>query len=379
MGSVFLRGDSWVGEYRVNGKTRRKTFGKKGIVTKTSAKEMLRKIEQKIKLGQYDMLDVEIPTVNEFAVEYLAFLCDVKKIRSHNRSRQCLDYFTTMYGDKRMNEVDADDMDIYQKTRLNQKIRPKEKTALSKLTSLGTVVRELAVIKNFFNYARKKKWGKTIENPVQEIPTVDNKQARILTFEEEPKLMSLIAHLEDLKDVIDIDLNSGMREGEILGLEWPWVNLDTNIIFLPQTNTKQEKINKISINEIVRAILLKRKLKSGGSKFVFPSPKKPNTHRKTIYHTLQRYCKKAGIKMRTHDFRHTVATRLVDAGVPLHAVSKLLGHSSIRTTERYSHPEESVKKGTDILAQFSRNRDNIINHEEPKVDTIAPDGFPKGA
>ena len=46
MRSVFLRCDSWVGEYKDRGKTKRVTFGKKGIVTKTMGREMLRKIEQ---------------------------------------------------------------------------------------------------------------------------------------------------------------------------------------------------------------------------------------------------------------------------------------------------------------------------------------------
>lgn len=49
MGTVFLRGDSWVGEYKISGKKRpkRATFDKKGIVTKTMAKEKLKKIEAK--------------------------------------------------------------------------------------------------------------------------------------------------------------------------------------------------------------------------------------------------------------------------------------------------------------------------------------------
>ena len=53
-----------------------------------------------------------------------------------------------------------------------------------------------------------------------------------------------------------------------------------------------------------------------------------------------------------HALRHTAATRLVEANIPLHAVAELLGHSSIRMTERYSHPQESVIKGSEILANF---------------------------
>jgi len=48
--------------------------------------------------------------------------------------------------------------------------------------------------------------------------------------------------------------------------------------------------------------------------------------------------RRSGIEKYTfHDLRHTAATRLVEAGIPLHAVAELLGHSSIRMTERYSH------------------------------------------
>jgi len=82
MGSVFLRGESWVGEYKDRGKVRRKTFGRKGVITKTLAREMLRKIEQRIKLGEYDMLDAHIPTFNEFASEYLVHGKEIIKKRS---------------------------------------------------------------------------------------------------------------------------------------------------------------------------------------------------------------------------------------------------------------------------------------------------------
>ncbi|NIU88375.1 MAG: tyrosine-type recombinase/integrase [Nitrosopumilaceae archaeon] len=44
-----------------------------------------------------------------------------------------------------------------------------------------------------------------------------------------------------------------------------------------------------------------------------------------------------------HYLRHTCATRLVESGIPLHTVAKLLGHSSVRTTERYSHPENTCR------------------------------------
>jgi integrase len=65
-------------------------------------------------------------------------------------------------------------------------------------------------------------------------------------------------------------------------------------------------------------------------------------------------CKIANIDhLRFHDLRHAAATRIVEKGKSLHAVAKLLGHTTIRVIERYSHPENGVREATDILANFS--------------------------
>ncbi len=137
-------------------------------------------------------------------------------------------------------------------------------------------------------------------------------------------------------------------------MQWEWIDFEENYIHLPQTHTKSQKSRKVPINEIVRRILLERKLLSGGSHFVFPSEESETGHLKWLKRSFTTASKNANIEnLRFHDLRHTAATRLVESGIPLHAVAKLLGHSTVRVTERYSHPEESVKKGTDILAKFS--------------------------
>jgi len=82
MGSVFLRGESWVIEYNLNGKTKRESIGKKGIATKTMAKEVLKERERQVKLGQYDMLEASIPTFNNFKDEYLTYVRDTTKMET---------------------------------------------------------------------------------------------------------------------------------------------------------------------------------------------------------------------------------------------------------------------------------------------------------
>ncbi len=81
---------------------------------------------------------------------------------------------------------------------------------------------------------------------------------------------------------------------------------------------------------------------------VFIYNRKPIQDIRTAFHNA---CKRAGIKsLRFHYLRHTFATRLVLSGVDLATVSKLLGHSTIGMTMRYSHPTpEALKRAIQVL------------------------------
>lgn len=341
MGSVYLRGSSWVIEYKVNGKTKRESIGKKGIATKTMAREILNKREQQVKLGQYDMLEAEIPTFNEITAEYLQHQRDVKQIRSYTRTAQAVSHFSKLFGDKRLKDITATDIDIFKQRRLKDGIK------------LSTIVRDLVVIRHLFNYAynRKKLFGR---NPVSEsgLPQINDKKERVLTVIEQEELLKHCSPA--LAGVIKLALNTGMRRGEILGLKWTWVGLQEGFINLPSTHSKSKKSRRVPINPVVRKILAELKLQSADKELVFQVSPTEQGAWTWLQREFKEACRNAGIQgVRFHDLRHTAATRLVEAGIPLHAVAELLGHSSIRMTERYSHPQESVIKAAEILANFS--------------------------
>ncbi len=253
MGSVFLRENSYVVKYKnENGNWKKKSVGKKPAMTKTMASAILNNIERKIKLGEHKLVDAIIPALSEYANEYVAYQRDIKQIRSHDRTKTCIEHCCGFMGHKKLSDITADDIDLYKQKRLSKGIKQ------------NTIARGLQVLRNLFNHAykRDKFFGK---NPVSEsgLPTFNDKKERVLTRDEETSLLK--ACPDHLKDVIRIALNSGMRRGEILGLTWDWIDFEECIITLPQTHTKTNISRKVPINEIVRRILLKRKLQSGGS------------------------------------------------------------------------------------------------------------------
>lgn len=339
MGSVFLRGDSWVGEYKDRGKIKRKTYGKKGILTKTHVRAMVRKDEQKVKLGQYDMLDAAIPTLKEFLVEYLKHGKEVVKKRSWYREEYGSRHFLELFGDRTLSEITPKDVDDYKQIRLNE-VAP------------ATVNRELQIVRHLFNLA--KRWKKFFgENPVSEakLLSVNNQKERILTPEEEEKLLGLCNPC--LKPILITALHTGMRKSEILTLKWTNVDLDNSVITIEHTNTKTKTTRRIPVNSVLRKLLLEQKLKSGGSEFIFLSQDgNPYKRHDSLKGAFERLCKKAGISgLRFHDLRHTAATRMIEAGASIVAVSKILGHSDIKMTMRYTHPDNSLKEAVELLTK----------------------------
>lgn len=341
MGSVFQRGNSWVIEYKLNGKTKRESLGKKGIATKTMAKEILNKREQQVKLGQYDMLDAVIPTFDEISSDYLYHREHVKQIKTYSRTAQAVGHFSKLFGDRTLNDISASEIDIFKQRRLKSGIQ------------LNTIVRDLRAIRPLFNYAysRKKFFGR---NPVSEsgLPQINDYRDRVLTTIEQERLFK--NSTPELVAIIRLALNTGMRRDEFLFLKWEWVNLQEGLITLPHTHTKTNKSRKVPINNVVRKILLERKLQSDGNENVFHVSDTMSGSRTWLQRAFRKACKQACIEdMRIHDLKHTAITRMVEAGIPLIDISKMVGTSIKLIVERYSHQKESLKKAVDILANFS--------------------------
>jgi integrase len=195
-----------------------------------------------------------------------------------------------------------------------------------------------------------KEWEWTKDNPVSRVQRekLDNERDKWLTKDEEKRLLCNSPIW--LKEIILFALNTGLRQDELLSLEWSRVSLLRKTILIQET--KNGKPKTLPLNRIALDVINERsKIKSIKNDLVFfdSNGKKINPH--SLRTSFYRVMRKAGIKdFRFHDLRHTFATRLAQAGVDLYKISKLLGHKDIKMTQRYAHHcSDSLRDGVEIL------------------------------
>jgi integrase len=145
-----------------------------------------------------------------------------------------------------------------------------------------------------------------------------------------------------LRPLVVLALNTGMRRGELLGLEWSRVDFDQRAIRI--INAKSNAGNRVIPMNTTVHMLLSDLAKKTISPLVFPSNRKPGEKLLDLKKGFKKVVQLAGIPhIRFHDMRHTFATRLVRAGVDIISAQHLLGHSKITMTARYAHSLADVK------------------------------------
>ncbi|MGE5443981.1 MAG: tyrosine-type recombinase/integrase [Ignavibacteriales bacterium] len=348
--SVYERNGYWYAEVPLsNGKKLKRSVGKKGIVTKSMARQVEQELKRKVKLGQWDMVQ-DIPTFNDFIPEFISYIKDIKQNRAWQDASDCVESFARFFGNKKLLEINYADIEDYKRVRTQESRKP------------ATINKELAFVRHLFNYAKrcKKFYG---DNPVSVcgLLSVNNQKTRIITPEEEALL---IANAEEpLKSMIQMALFTSLRLNSIRTLKWNCVELTNGTITIEAFYSKNKRNHILPISNKVRKLLLEAKLKCGGSEYVFPEAMALT--RKGITLKFRMLCKKLGIQgVRFHDLRHTAATRMVESGVGIDKVSKILGHSTLQMTMRYSHPDNSLREAVEALANFTSKATNSATSDD---------------
>ncbi|OGP25111.1 MAG: hypothetical protein A2X93_06150 [Deltaproteobacteria bacterium GWC2_56_8] len=208
---------------------------------------------------------------------------------------------------------------------------------------------------------REWEWCQT--NPVEKVSRekVRNERDRWLTVNEEKKLIEkCVLHptLKEnkteprywLQEIVVFALSTGMRQDEILSLEWPDVDLFRKTVTVVRSKNGEKRT--IPLNQKAFELLKeKAKVRHIRNSYVFASEAGSKILRRNLLRAFYNVVDRAKIEdFRFHDLRHTFATRLAQAGVDLYKIAKLLGHKDIKMTQRYSHHyPESLRDGVEVL------------------------------
>lgn len=185
------------------------------------------------------------------------------------------------------------------------------------------------------------------------LPPKKNGEMKVLTQNEIVRLLNQ-AYDEGYYEMFLLELTTGMRRGEILGLKWRDLNLETGELNIKrQLTTKGISVpkTKSSIRTILlppdMLELLREMKKTAKYDWIFPSPVKegeprnPTAITKRFRLMLERaHCK----HVRFHDLRHTFATMALENGMDVKTLSAMIGHVSSETTLNiYSHVTDTMR------------------------------------
>jgi integrase len=221
----------------------------------------------------------------------------------------------------------------------------------------ATVYQELSLLRRMFNVA-KKRWKWVKENPVSDGDlqfSIGNRNARDrwLTVEEEQVLLASATSPVWLRPLLIAALHTGMRRGELLALIWKDIDFGARLVRVEKSKNGEKR--SIPMSQTLYNTLKGIKVRDISGR-VFP------VSIRSVRCAYDKALEKTGITdFHFHDLRHTFATRLVQNGVDLYKVQKLLGHKSITMTQRYAHHyPESLRSSVEVL-------DRVTNLSQSKA------------
>lgn len=194
----------------------------------------------------------------------------------------------------------------------------------------GTVWTELNHLQIALNWAHGQRlipFAVVLERPSKPAP-----RDRRLTAAESQRLMEA-ATVPHIKTAIALMLNTGARAGAVLELTWDRVNMERGIIAYtnPDETGRRKGRATVPMNKPLRAVLETAKA-AAMTEFVVEYARRQVT---TIKRGFAKAVADAGLEDVTpHVLRHTAASRMAEAGVPMPQIAAVLGHSDSRTTER---------------------------------------------
>ena len=359
-GNIRKRKDGrWEGRYTAG---RDPVTGKqifKNVLGKTQAevKEKLQKALAQAK--KIDFTKTGKYTVTMWMNEWFENVAKIKvRPSSHQTYRGYINHhITPNIGDLPLEKLTTMDLQkLYRKLLNKGRVDRVEAKQQPKGLSAKTVRNINQVISSAMDFAVAQKI--IPENPCKAValPKVEHKEMQTIPAEQ------LQAFLQEAKatgvyEMYYIELATGLRRGELLGLKWTDIDWQNGIIKVRRQIARvggqiveaplktKNSYRTVTISQQAIEVLKQQEEKTN-DEYVFPSPNGGPISPDSVNNMLKRVLARAGIpKVRFHDLRHTFATIALQNGVDIQTVSGMLGHFSAGfTLDTYAHVTTAAQK-----------------------------------
>lgn len=345
----------WYVGYYQDGKHRSKSAGP----SKTVAEKLRRQIEAELQSGKFDFLNrPETVLVSQSIADYLEHVRALRKPRTWWRYKNALEHFQRFLEEKypsiqSVAKLAPPHFSDYQQWRRGTKTTANgHPRSAAKTPTFKTINVELSVIRSWLNWCRT--MGHCRTNPLQglkRLRTTDSKPRRVLSRDEYAELVAVSLQIEEeiaarrgQTQIWRFLVNTGMRIGELVHLEWSDVDLKRRVIKIQRKpdwdpKTYEREIPFTPESEKVLRELYEASPDRSGLVFRFRSGKP--IRESTMRTWLLECAARAGIEgiRGPHDLRHTFITlALTEFGIDVPTVQKVAGHRNLETTQIYLHP-----------------------------------------
>lgn len=281
---------------------------------------------------------VSMTQIEELVNEYLDYL-EIEKNRSastRENYKRYLSKFVEVTDTKDTNDITEESIRAF-RVKL-----AREEVGLKKRTQAYYII----ALRNFLKYLTVHDY-KVVSPDKVELPKIPTRQIEIIRYDDLERLLSAPKgdSLQALRDraILETLFSTGLRVSELCRLD-RFMNIDTGELSI---RGKGEKLRVVFLSDRAKRAIkdyLKKRGDAETAMFVSLShSKEPKILGRIVPRTVERlvskYARAAGItgKVTPHQLRHQFATDLLSNGADLRSVQELLGHSSITTTQIYTH------------------------------------------
>jgi integrase len=357
--AVYKRGGVWWYGFVFNG-DRIQESTKQG--NKRVAEQMEAAHKTSLAKGEVGLRERKpVPRLKEFAPRFREAIetqCAERPstVEFYKRKLAALLAHQALAGSK-LDQIDEAAIEQYKQVRARTPSRRK------KLLSPGSINRELATLRRLLRMAHEWK-------VIQRVPRIrllrgELSRQAVLRHDQEQTYLAALPPL--LADIALLLLDTGLRLGEALTMEWPQIRLEPakgakfGYVTVLSTKAKNKKARNVPLSS--RAVeMLTRQVGRTGLVFHEEDGSPLRESNLDHQHAEVRRLLKLPADFVLHSLRHTFGTRLGEAGADAFTIMRLMGHSTVTVSQRYVHPSpESIELAYERLTNLNQKKVTTVS------------------